>query len=1749
MPLEEPAAEELFEAYVDGQGYATLAAAIDEVEEGGTVKLEKDAYVSAFHRTTGKSFTLDLNGGTVEGNGAGSVFHFTGGTVVLKDGTITGGGKTEVDGKNVGGNLCAENTDLTLKNCVVTANAESGKVKNGGGIYAKGGKLTLDGCEIRENLCEGQGSYGGAVYAENCAVTIRDSKLTENSTWTSNQIVYGALYMKGGTLDADSVTVSGNASSRTDGFYLDGVSGVIVNGTFAGERNAMYAKTAEGGTLQLEQCKFNDRTAQEEVLLVTGKGSFAADGCQFNGNTMTGKGSISKDTKSKVGGVIGVNSTGATSFTNCEISGNAVTANTTCGKAAVVITKAAGGVTMTDCRVTGNSGGAYAAGIYAGGPLTLERCEISENRMENAGNVGGGLYVANAVTAADTLIKNNEVVQKSGFWNQAAGGVAVPNGSFTMTGGALYGNRVEGSSKANDLYTAGTVDVTLPEAEDMKDGEQSFAGFSWADLATLGNSNMTSGKQTRNYTVMRLAMNAILNTATNQTYNDLKTAMEKAKSGHTLKVTAEPGSVIYDGIQYAEFRLNKNLTIDLNGCQLYAGGQRLGVYRNLTLLDGGSVQTQVDIASNGALVLGDHVTLEKKVTMSAANFSRPGAILVNGRLESLAAQLKNGRLTVAEGGSVEQLTVSTAAGKAETVVKGPVQELVLSLGSSQDSDASTAVLNSAIGTLTLSHHNRFAATVAGENFRAERMVLRPYLGTWQETPEGETLGHAHSDYNSAITSFEQVMIQGPVSAGSVDLENAAADWGSYEMKVPFLTTVGLKDGNVILHKRALEAILLTGDASSLEGVEGLYVATSLEELKAALAESGYETVYSMGTIELDSEQAWTAEELGSENVVIHRWSDFTGEPMFRVTRRGEMTLAGITLDGKARFPGSAPLVEVAGGALYIRDGAVLKNNRNTGLTGGEGGAVLAESGTVEMTGGEICGNTAFVGGGLAVMDGAEFTLSGGSITDNTAFGTRKNGAVKNSASGGGVLVADDGRMVMDGGEITGNHAIAGGGVALGSLDSSYYVNGRPEFEMTGGEIRGNTSDKVGGGLFVQNNGVATITGGTFSGNASEGGAFGGGAIYVNGGKMAAEGEQETVNGELHLTNVYISGNTAGKGGGLAACPTSVVKIHLKNGGILWNNENEDGDRDDIYMVKHLTGYIPDPSNEPFVHISRNMLGGGQYQWTKVADGSVAPSSYLNSGSAHVYAAAETTTAGPEDCDVIITGNRAATAGGAIGTNGNVYIGEEDPQHQLETTNIIVEKDWEYRFGESAQAFAQQLREIKVLLWSKSGDGAWTVEDSAVLHADLNSDGTESDCTWLPVEFRNLVVRDEDGTEYSYQVAEEADDRFDQTDVEREDGDPIVYTFTNTPDYSLKVEKRVVNTYETDAAPSFRFTITLMKGETPVTGADGITAVDQNGGSVELTFDEQGRTTVALSDGEYVLLKGLTPEMTYSVTEERHPDYQTSAEISTWTTASAKTTEKVAADQVQDRPVCLGENHVVFVNRTRDPMGGLAISKTVTRGDTQREWHFTVTFTAPDGTPLRPAVGKPAFSFRYVKTLADGTSKTGTVTVDQQGRALFTDEQGQTQAEIALAHGQSVTIDGVPAGTLYAVRELEANQDGYTTNPADGLFTGAIANKTVARADYENRRSGGGSDPDPKPDPRPDPDPDPGVDIPDPDVPLGELPDEPTDLEDPDVPLTDLPVEGVPKTGDPVLLWAAAGLLSGAGLTALSVTGRKKDGEE
>jgi len=183
--------------------------------------------------------------------------------------------------------------------------------------------------------------------------------------------------------------------------------------------------------------------------------------------------------------------------------------------------------------------------------------------------------------------------------------------------------------------------------------------------------------------------------------------------------------------------------------------------------------------------------------------------------------------------------------------------------------------------------------------------------------------------------------------------------------------------------------------------------------------------------------------------------------MFKVEEQVTFILENnITLQGHNGNTGT--MVWVNGGTFKMNSGTAIIGNKRTNYWGG---GVCLDSGTFEMTGGTISGNSSPEdGGGVGVN--SIFTMSGGTISGNTSGG-----------NGGGVTV-HSGSFTMTGGTISGNTAKQGGGVYV---KSSWSRDG--SFTMRGGTITGNTAREAGAGVLAQ--GLFKKTGGTITGYNSD----------------------------------------------------------------------------------------------------------------------------------------------------------------------------------------------------------------------------------------------------------------------------------------------------------------------------------------------------------------------------------------------------------------------------------------------------------------------------------------------------------------------------------------------------------------------------------------------------------------------------------------------------------------------------------------
>ena len=271
--------------------------------------------------------------------------------------------------------------------------------------------------------------------------------------------------------------------------------------------------------------------------------------------------------------------------------------------------------------------------------------------------------------------------------------------------------------------------------------------------------------------------------------------------------------------------------------------------------------------------------------------------------------------------------------------------------------------------------------------------------------------------------------------------------------------------------------------------------------------------------------------------------------------------------------------------ITMEDGAIIRNNTNRNYELG-GGILIGNGSTFTMNGGEISGNTANGGGGVAII-GSTMVMNNGTISNNSTYQTSGQGSYgagvyvadyANSSGGDTLFTATPASFEMNGGKITGNKALDYGGGIVTFPQQSKKIT----ININNGEISGNKVTKGSGGAVAAFFGVTelNIKGGTLTGNSAY--QFGGGVFLYQ------------------ATNVTISGGTISEnkalrgGGGVCLREGSAVK---QTGGSIENNVAKVGGG--IYSGTYtMTGGVIKDNNNSLTEAARlSTLGDGVFVGT------------------------------------------------------------------------------------------------------------------------------------------------------------------------------------------------------------------------------------------------------------------------------------------------------------------------------------------------------------------------------------------------------------------------------------------------------------------------------------------------------------------------------------------------------------------------
>lgn len=233
----------------------------------------------------------------------------------------------------------------------------------------------------------------------------------------------------------------------------------------------------------------------------------------------------------------------------------------------------------------------------------------------------------------------------------------------------------------------------------------------------------------------------------------------------------------------------------------------------------------------------------------------------------------------------------------------------------------------------------------------------------------------------------------------------------------------------------------------------------------------------------------------------------------------------------------------------------------------------------------------------------------------------------------------------------------------------------------------------------------------------------------------------------------------------------------------------------------------------------------------------------------------------------------------------------------------------------------------------------------------------------------------------------------------------------------------------------------------ITAADGEATLQRNGWIVITKIDGTGSPlagaefTLFAADGTTVIRKNVTgsdgtvkfkviPDGEYVLRETAAPaGYILDSRTHSLTVT---TTDSMVLASI-DGKTGTGANAITIQNYREGTVGNLAISKTVAgnAADETKQFDLTVTFSGASST------------YSYIGNgIPDGTIRSGDT--------------------ISLAHGQGITITGLPKDTAYSVTEADYSASGYSK--ASTGETGTIAADATQTASFTNTRNVSHSDP-------------------------------------------------------------------------------------
>ncbi len=1334
------------------------------------------------------------------------------------------------------------------------------------------------------------------------SITVTDKKFTlDLNSQTLSSDSGHVLSVTGGTVTVKNGIISGTTSAESavvlNSCDFTGNQIAVQNGINNNSSGYGGGISANGGSLTLIECTIKDSQASCGGGLYTKDTTVALTNCEFCGNNASGG-------MSPMGGGLYIEA-GTITASGLRVHDNTASD----GNGAGIYTKTLEGTISNSAfykNTARNGGGIYTRAITSE-IVTLNEVDIYENTLSSSTGSGAGLYIssklnfdtgkicnnncsggnsalevsnAKALSGLATLknveITNNENVKYTVNVGNLAfvtfDGCDITGNTATEVGGMRFGNDV--------TPTVNFVNTTIKENAATGENQYASGGLSFGQLA----------KPTLTFETSAVYKNT---TASSNQADDICVGQRTAFIIPKASTMSDHGTVLENYVWLDKATGEKSeeeiVAVTSNTSNVYGYKAAEDIKRNVSKIGDTIYQTLQDAVDSAdpdeeiTLIVGESDEMGDTYTCEKVEITKSVKINFNGK--NLIGE-NNTVFHVTAGGSLTLTGAGNIKGNVDsegvvTLQGNVVADNYIHNGTSFTVDGKVDTINVVLGAdKYITATPNFDANIINVNLDSE------FIASFNNEQDKDTPDRIIIE-NAGTFDTNKISLKG-LKKYLVRLVN--------EKKSLARLANTNEENDIVLKKILLEGVYVDG-TKGLDEATGLTSDAPVQTIDKAieiLTHSELDTIWVVGAVNINED---TVIEIPGNFIKRHPTNN---ECMFTVNS-ATLELKHVTIDGMSEyFKSNTRSMIQNSGTLKIHEGAVLQNNdcsKYGDYPRNYGGAVYS-NGTLIMDGGTIQNCKAFNGGGIYAETGT-FNMQGGKITNCSVSGELG----ESISAGGGICMDRDSQLIFDGGTVTECHSDGmGGGIALGGNKFSEHVLDNETMKMNGGKITDCTAKSNGGGLYIQCSFKATIYSGTISGNHNNAGNFGGGGIYVNGGRQK-EGYE---NGRLQLYKVAIRNNTSKDyGGGIAGCSTSNTRIYLKSGGVIYGNNDAE---DDIFLSDN-DGASLMPTSAPENYISDYMLGGVPYKWKRVEDGTDYGTNYLHEKYVkHLYTEAEKDS--PEavekalrQIDTYIQNNSSGTRGGGIGSNGDVIIGSDFDED--EAIDISVTKAWDdTTYG--------PLRPEKVDIWlTRDGD------DNTVSCVEIYPEKGE----WPTTTFTNQPKYAPDGHKYEYGISEDITylGNIYTPVIEQNEENEYDWTVTNVINCGrLKITKEV--TKETEASGhKFEFTITLTDNdENPVSGTFPI-----NDRKESITF-KNGVGTVELANGEKVIINDIPENTNFEVLETKVNGYITYSALDNTPTEETRTvTGTIVVQQTSTanfKNECSMNNKVTITKHTVDTEG-------------------------------------------------------------------------------------------------------------------------------------------------------------------------------------------------------------------------------------